>query len=303
MFDSAIQSSTKIDFPSGTTVSSSKVIFVDQLTQDTDNSVIITKNTPFHPVNYKWADQPGDLGFVSFKNHNFKIINTLTGAINLSDLEFYLDAQIPVRRGEDGWAFVVAHIVNFSDNYSPKNLLNKTVILEVDAERRKKISAAHSSSHLMALALNKYTSNFWKKEARTDSLNNPDLDQLAIQKSEITEMESHDFYRLGKSLKKKGFDTAAFFEHISEVETCINEQVSEWIKLEAQVNIEPREAKLDDHRVWICQLPDGLAKIPCGGTHIDNLKRISSIHVTLERMSYSPESLLIHTTVDSIVSV
>ncbi|QDL08092.1 hypothetical protein DP113_09360 [Brasilonema octagenarum UFV-E1] len=296
MFQTGIQASTKIDFPSGITLSHSKVIFITEFDKDTRTWVVVTENTPFHPVNYKWSDQPGDTGTVTIDGHKFDVLNTLTCGFELASHTFYLDTQIPVRKGENGWFFVVAHIVKFPSDYSSTCLTGKTVILEVNAERREQLSIAHSSCHLSALALNKCTSKFWSKECQKDSLANYNLDQLAIQKSQIKLEESNDFYRLGKSLKKKGFDTVAFFSQILDIEICINKQLAEWLKLDSPIKIEPQEAKIDDHRVWTCQLQDGLAKIPCGGTHVKHLKQILSINVSLEVMSNEPEFVM-YTTV------
>ena len=39
---------------------------------------------------------------------------------------------------------------------------------------------------------------------------------------------------------------------------------------------------LTDRREWVCELPDGTARIPCGGTHVTTLAELGSVRVTLE---------------------
>lgn len=296
MISTPIQSSTRVDFPSGSIASSSKVILADFLNQDTSKVFVIVENTPFHPVNYKWPDQPADIGFMTLNDRRFRVTNTLTGAVDLSNYQLYLDQQIPVHKGDDGWIFVVAHVIDFDADLSPSDLLGENVLLQVDSERRSRISISHSASHLMALALNKCAKRYWRKDVKKDSLGNPDLDQLAIQMSKIGELRNKDLYRVGKSSKKKGFDPSAFLANISEVEECINSQLSEWLTADTPISLEPRDSKIDIFRVWSCELPDGIAKVPCGGTHVSSLSQISAIHVTLEKSSDEPE-FVVHTSV------
>jgi alanyl-tRNA synthetase len=87
----------------------------------------------------------------------------------------------------------------------PFDLVGAPAELVVDAERRARLSAAHTSCHLLAFALNAVLAPRRRKEVRTDSLGRPDFDNLAITRSRMDEGGSRDDYRIGKSLRKKGF--------------------------------------------------------------------------------------------------
>jgi alanyl-tRNA synthetase len=116
-----------------------------------------------------------------------------------------IGSVIPVRRGEEGWVWLVAH--RLGESAEPPQVGDE-VELVVDVRRRRALSAAHTACHLAALAMNRAASHLWRKEARRDSLGSPDLDQIAMVSSVMDESGLTDVYRLGKSLRKKGFETA-----------------------------------------------------------------------------------------------
>ena len=59
----------------------------------------------------------------------------------------------------------------------------------------------------MSLALNKALEGFWDKEiANKDCFGRPNFDALTIETSRIGRGKSVDVYRIGKSIRKKGFD-------------------------------------------------------------------------------------------------
>lgn len=258
-------------------------------------ALIITAQTPFHPVDHTWADQPADLGSIDVNNETFRVVNVLTGVLQTGGSELLLDKDIPVKKGAEGWIFVVAHIIELlGSNFNAKNLIGKEADLKVDTIRRQQLSAAHSACHVSALALNKCTTQFWRKEAMRDSLGNPNLDQLAIQTSKIKTTESIDYYRFGKSLRKQGLETGLLIQQIKEVESLVNSQLEEWVRLGAEIRVDVPNLNLESRRWWLCQLPEGLAKIPCGGTHVSNLREFSSIKVEYELIPEKPE-IIVHT--------
>jgi alanyl-tRNA synthetase len=223
-----------------------------------------------------------------------KVSDVLTGAVQLGTDVLSIDNEISVKKGTEGWVFVVAHIVDVSDGFSLENLLGEPVSLDVDVQHRRSLSAAHSACHISALALNKCTTQFWRKEVAKDSLGNPNLDQLAIQISKITTSESFDQYRFGKSIRKQGLESAALLEQVKVVEACVNQQLERWLKTGARIYVEAPEAKLEARRWWKCELPEGTAQIPCGGTHIADLNELASIQVSYEVSSGVPE-MSVHT--------
>ncbi len=84
-----------------------------------------------------------------------------------------------------------------------------TVTVEVDATYRAALSAGHTACHLASLALNAALAGAWTKEPRLDSLGSPDFDGAANETSTILEHGARDTYRVGKSVRKAGFDPAA----------------------------------------------------------------------------------------------
>ncbi|MFD0329581.1 hypothetical protein ACFQZC_18790 [Streptacidiphilus monticola] len=62
--------------------------------------------------------------------------------------ELFLGTDIPVRRGEEGWAWLVVHVL------AEPVPVGAEVELRVDAGKRGALSAAHTGCHLLALALN-----------------------------------------------------------------------------------------------------------------------------------------------------
>ena len=117
----------------------------------------------------------------------------------------HLGADIPVRTGTEGWAFVVAHLVDEGSAIAEGD----EVEIEADAATRHALSAGHTACHLASLALNRALADRWSKPAREDALGSPDFDGAAIASSRIVPDGSVDRYRLNKSLRRAGFDTAS----------------------------------------------------------------------------------------------
>ncbi len=117
---------------------------------------------------------------------------------------------------------------------------------------------------------------------------------IATTLAEIIEYGSIDTYRCGKSLRKKGFDSAKFFEEKSSIEQQLNQQVKEWINTVLEISVVPTDSCLTEKREWLCKLPEGIAKIFCGGTHPKELRldTVHSIQIKLSNMTDSPEFVM-----------
>ncbi|WP_235201556.1 hypothetical protein [Microbacterium sp. CH12i] len=126
-----------------------------------------------------------------------------------------------------------------------------------------------------------------------DALGSPDFEGRANQSSRIHEDGSVDDYRLGKSLRKAGFDTETFAATLSEREERINTQLAVWVACGARSWIAVEGPTITDRRSWHCELPDGDVEILCGGTHVEALSAFSSIRVSLD---LSDPQLLVMTT-------
>ncbi|MFI6291706.1 metal-dependent hydrolase [Nonomuraea sp. NPDC050790] len=271
--------STVVTFPNGQVSGHSEIVGT---VPAGDRHGLVTAETPFHPLDHTWPDQPADRGLIG----GLPVVDCVTAARAPSG-EVFLAADIPVRRGEDGWQWLVVHV---TDTPLP---VGEQVELSVDAGYRAALSAGHTACHLAALALNAALAGMWRKETRPDALGSPDFDQSAITSSSIGPFRSQDVYRLGKSLRKKGF-TADSLDPVA-VAAVVNERLKEWVAADVPVWIDVPGPGLTARRTWHCALPEGEASIPCGGTHVRRTSELGSVTVALE---LGEQSL----TMDTVVS-
>ena len=243
---------------------------------------IIAEETPFHPVDHKWPDQPADRGVLQWGSDEHEVIGCVTIAID-PDGRFYSPESIPVARGADGWKFLVAHLIR-PTSADPDSLVGTPVGLRVDARYRRELSAAHTASHLMALALNKAARMAWTKEFERDSLGNPDLDRAAVVKSHIEAGASFDRYRFGKSMRRAGLDVDQLVGSPAarkELTRALEEQIQSWIDEAAPITLVAESPFLDAMRWWECELSDGLARIGCGGTHLPSVAGLGEVRIEI----------------------
>jgi alanyl-tRNA synthetase len=240
-------------------------------------SVVIgftTAISPFHPVDHGWPDQGPDRGTVTIDGVTVDVAGVVLGATQGPNL---LTANnIPVRRGEPGWAFVVVHLLAPG---SPGPVVGQQVRLDVDASYRESLCFGHTACHIAALALNSALADRWRKPVVTDGLGHPNFDQLALSSSRIRPDGSTDIYRLGKSLRKKGFDVLDL--STGGVAALTNALLARWVEAGATVAILTQGPGLTDRRTWVCDLPDGQERIACGGTHLTSLEGVAAITVSL----------------------
>lgn len=270
-------SATNVTFPAGGVAGTSAVSAVRA---HSEGAVVVVEETPFHPVDHTWPDQPGDGGTISSGDDTVTVAEAVMAAVS-DEGSFVVGAEIPVKRGESGWTWLVAHRLAVAD--APDWLVpGATVVLDVDAGRRHALSRGHTACHLASLALDRAVADLWRKNPDTDALGAPDFEGRANQRSRIIEDGSVDEYRLGKSLRKAGFDTLGFTESIAERETAVNAQLSAWVASGAPSTIETEGPAITDRRRWRGGLPEGDAVIPCGGTHVRSLGEFASIAVSLD---------------------
>ena len=281
---------TTVTFPQNATRSEATVVFVEA---DSDGAVVVVDATPFHPVDHTWPDQPGDTGTITGYSDSVAVTEAVVVAAGDAG-EFAVGAQIPVKRGADGWTWLVGHRLDTLE--VPGWLeVGSAVVLEVDTERRAGLSRGHTACHLASLALDRALADLWRKDPGQDALGAPDFEGRSNQSSRIHEDGSVDVYRLGKSLRKAGFDTETFASTLQEREARINEQLVTWVASGAVSQIDTDGPTIIDRRRWRCELPEGTAVIPCGGTHVESLRAFSSISVALELSD--PQTLVMTTTV------
>ena len=278
---------TIVTFPDGTLRGEA---VVTRVADDPEGTVVVVDATPFHPVDHTWPDQPGDVGVLTAGGGSLRVTEALMAAVS-DEGEFAVGSAIPVKRGAEGWTWLVGHRL---DGDAPAWLTQGAgVSLAVDEGRRAGLSRGHTACHLASLALDLAVADLWRKDPGEDALGNPDFEGRANQSSRIHEDGAVDEYRLGKSLRRAGFDTETFAATLSDREQRINAQLAAWVASGAASLIEVDGPTSVDRRRWRCDLPEGEAVILCGGTHVASLDEFASISVSLD---LSDPQLLVMTT-------
>jgi alanyl-tRNA synthetase len=263
---------TVVSYPLGDTTAEARVLHVESL--DDELLAVLLDRTACHPVDAGWPDQGPDRAVLDAGDLTVEVLDCVVAATDGTDL--FIGSDIPVRKGTEGWAFVVAHLVDADASLTEGD----TVTVEVDEAYRAAISAGHTACHLASLALNAALASAWTKEPRLDSLGVPDFDAAANESSRILEHGARDTYRVGKSLRKAGFDPAAL-ENPDAVAAAASTLLAEWVASGAAVRIDREGEGLTDRRFWVAELPTGEARIACGGTHVASLADLGAVTVEL----------------------
>ena len=242
-----------------------------------DTTLLVTDLTPFHPQSHLWPDQPGDVGNARWEGGEAAIGPCRMGAIS-PDGELFVDTAIPVKRGAEGWRFVVVHPLTGDHALA----VGSQVELQVDSAARHALSLGHSGCHLAALALNRTLTPYWRKEvSELDALGQPDFDRLAIQSSRVEPCGSREQYRIGKSLRKKGVNSEALLADLAVIEEKVNQQLADWIAAGSEIRRSRAGEAIIDSRYWHCMLEGQEVTIPCGGTHVASLAELGEVKVQL----------------------
>jgi alanyl-tRNA synthetase len=269
-------SDTQVLYPAGATEADSRVLHIEPIAGDFEpgRAVVILDRTAFHPVDAAWPDQGPDRGVLRAGDAEIPVLDCVVGATDGTEL--FLGADIPVRKGTEGWGFVVAHIIPQSDDLAEGD----AVTVEVDAAYRTALSAGHSGCHLASLALNAALAGAWSKDGPVDGLGAPEFDETAIVDSTIFENGSRDVYRVGKSMRKKGFDPAALDDPAALAAT-VNATLASWIAAGGEIRIDREGDGLTDRRYWVAEISGKQVRSACGGTHVSSLAELGAVTVTL----------------------
>ena len=277
--------STLVSFPDGALTGEGEVLLVDQTA-----AIVVVDATPFHPVDHTWPDQPGDSGAIAVGDVRVRVTEAVMAAVS-DEGALAVGSDIPVKRGGEGWTWMVGHR---TEGAIPADIaVGARVTLTVDADRRDSLSRGHTACHLASLALDAALADLWRKEIGTDPLGSPDFEGKANQSSRIHPDGSVDEYRLGKSLRKAGFDSEGLAASLAEREQRINELLASWVAASGDSRIDVDGPSIIDRRTWRCALPEGEVGFLCGGTHVRSLAAFASISVSLD---LSDPQLLVMTT-------
>ncbi|MET0297522.1 MAG: metal-dependent hydrolase [Microbacterium sp.] len=278
---------TIVTYPDGATTSTGTVVHVADA--GAGRSAVVLDVTAFHPVDTAWPDQPADRGILRLSDGtSLPVLDAVVGAAQ--DDVLLLGEDVPVRTGTEGWTFVVAHVVD-----ADLVAVGDVVVVEADAAHRAALSAGHTACHLASLALDAALADAWRKEVAPDALGAPAFDSLAIEESRIVPNGSLDRYRIGKSLRRRGFDPDALGDTAA-LAARVDALLARWIDGGGDVRIERDAETLAARRTWVCGLPSGDARIPCGGTHVDSLARLASVTTSFETIEVPGGVELVMTT-------
>ncbi|NYD68742.1 metal-dependent hydrolase [Agromyces atrinae] len=280
---------TRVTYATGALEERSTVLHVEPVG---DRIAVLTESTSVHPVDASWPDQGADVAEIVIGGRTATIVDCVVGATDGRSL--FLGSDIPARPGDDGWTFVVAHLVDADSGLNPAE--GDEALLRADADTRGTLSIGHTACHLASLALNRAVADRWTKETRLDALGSPDFDAAAISSSTIEPFGSVDVFRLNKSLRRKGFTTEGLTGDLPDLARAIDAQLSEWIDTAASVTVERDGELLTDLRHWVCDLPGGAARIACGGTHVTSLAELGRVTVDLASTTVDGTDILTMTT-------
>lgn len=270
-------SATLVTYPAGALVAEATVLHVAPAADGL--AAVITDVTSFHPVDAAWPDQPADQGVLRAARGEVPIVDAVVAATDGTEL--HLGADIPVRKGTEGWAFLVAHLVT-ADGAPAEG---ERVEIAADAPTRDALSVGHTACHLASLALNRALAERWSKPAREDALGAPDFDGAACASSRIGANGSVDRYRLNKSVRRSGFDTGSITaDSLDALTTEVDATLAAWRGAAGSgsgaVRIEREGEALTDRRSWVAELPEGTARIACGGTHAASVADLGEVRVS-----------------------
>lgn len=279
----------RITFQNGSCMETSHI---EAVVSRGENLVVMAEVSPFHPQDFQWPDQPADRGTLrTADGRSFAVEDAVFVGISPTGIVF-VDGEIPSKKQDSDWRFCVGHVIRGADISFAHG---EEIVLEVDKELRLSLSRAHSAAHLMALALDRAFAPLWRRQVKTDALGSPDFDKIAMDTSMISPLSCRDRYRLGKSLRKKGFSGETLRQNLSKYEDEINAALAAWLSDDASISQFSDGDSLSSHRYFRTTLEGHPVEMPCGGTHAKSFSEIGRISVCLSMPD--DETLIIDTNV------
>ena len=274
------QISTRVTYPGGALKAHSIIddVVAHRLGDDCVLGVV-ARVTCMHPRDFRWPDQPADRGSLLINGQIVPVLDTVKARVTKDG--YQIDKDISLQRGKESSeaVLVVMHCINEKAEVSAGD----NVEITVDKDFRFSMSSGHTASHLVTLGLNEILLEFWKKPPQIDENGFPAFTEMSLADSKILAFSCQDTFRIGKSLKKKGFDADLLWKSLPEMEIKLNEFIDNIVSDDsAKAFIEPSECPINDHRKWHLDANRHYTK-SCGGTHLTDFSQISNIRVELRQ--------------------
>ena len=280
--------STRVTFPRGDVEGKSRIIAARQ--ENEDYILVFIEETPFHPVDHLWPDQPEDRGYFEFERGVIcPVSHCYTAAYNPATQELLVDKAIVdrgIKRKEQGWIWLVAHRLDVSAHKRELNaetLLGRTADLKVDEPYREAICRGHSLCHLAAFALNEFMEehsqakqveeNIWRRAfKKKDSLGRRQFDGATNRSSEIRMDASVDEYEINvpRTDACGKFNVNVLVKLLATLGEGIQKKLNAWLHEDGiRAVITPEVCSLHEVREWVAEKvgQTGKFKMTCGGSH------------------------------------
>lgn len=285
-----------VSFPGGATYAQTKI---SSIVQDSKQmrTYVVFEDSCFHPRDFRWPDQPADRGFVEIETvaegvHRLDVLDA--GKLLVAPgLESLFDTAICYTKQDmPSGARLLCALAFSSKDFNLFEIAlaqGQSVALHVDSAYRNAISTGHSLGHLASYALNEVFSRFWRKEVPVDDRGFPDFIRLSQVDSKVYEFGTQDTYRVGKSFRKLGFNSAEALSVLPELRLRAHELLLRWLELGPHVEMVCDGLALDDSRRWKCRLAEKEFSMFCGGTHLFHFRELDLNKLSL-MLEYSIDS-------------
>ena len=192
-------SATVVDFPAGVVSGSGTVERVETLGEAVG---IVADRTLFHPVDPSGPDQPG---WMTPAPQRVPVLDCLVGAID-ADGVLSGGRDHPRRRPRP-------HVGGCPCRRCRGRTGGRSTRRPAGGRRTAgRFEPGPHGMPRLGLGAQCGRRDLWRKDVARDGIGNPDFDKIALTESRMVPDQARDTYRLGKSLRKKGFDTASFRE-------------------------------------------------------------------------------------------
>jgi alanyl-tRNA synthetase len=209
-----------------------------------DNKIVLDKTIAYA----EGGGQEGDRGYLIINGKKIPFFDTKKGPGRTLFLKDFPTIQVENP---------IYHFVNEEDVKYFK--IGDEVEVEIDVDRRAKLSIAHSAIHLVLMCIEKYFPGFEEK----------------IYGAKIKEDGARLDFRTEYKFNQ---------EDIKKIEECVNELIQKDLPINQYHHPDEKEAWYWECNGWVC---------PCGGTHIENTGIIGEVKVKRKNLGKTGQRISI----------